>query len=120
MRFLLKIAKFRNFWYSKNVKTDRRAHQIEPITVNGKKVIQVIIDAHYEKNHRAYMSDDLILALVRELDGRLEVPDEKSGRFSYFATLIEKSGKMYRLVWLLEDDAIYIGVVNAYRDRRRS
>jgi hypothetical protein len=61
----------------------------------------------------------LILDLVAQLDGRRELPEAKSGSYSYFATLIEFLGKQYRLIWLLEDHAIYIGVVNAYRDARK-
>jgi hypothetical protein len=88
--------------------------------VNGIKIVQVIIDSHYEEKHHSYMSDDLILNLVKELDGREELPETKTDRYSYFATLIELEEKKYRLIWLLEDHAIYIGVVNAYRDKRRS
>lgn len=96
------------------------AYKIAPITVNEIRVNQVVIDSHYAEKHLDHMSDDLILKLVRELDGRREVPDSKIGRYAYFATLIElNDGKQYRLIWLLEDHAIYIGVVNAYRDRRR-
>jgi hypothetical protein len=44
------------------------------------------------------------------------VPDEESPPFFYFSTdKIELNGKFYKLVWLLEEDQIYIGVVNAYR-----
>jgi hypothetical protein len=102
------------------VASKQRIHKIDPITVNGIKVVQVIIDAHYEEKHHAYMSDALILKLVNELDGRRELPEARTDRYSYFATLIEYDEKKYRLVWLLEDHAIYIGVVNAYRDGRRS
>ncbi len=98
----------------------QRVYKIKPILVNGVRISQVVIDSHYEEKHSSYMSDDLILKLVAELDGRRELPDSKVGKFSYFATLIEISQKQYRLIWLLEDHSIYIGVVNAYRDRRRS
>lgn len=67
-----------------------------------------------------HMNDRLILKLVAQLNGRKEVPDDVVGKFSYFATLVELNEKQYRLVRLLENDAIYIGVVNAYRDKRRS
>ncbi len=97
----------------------QQEYSIEPITVNGLKISKVIIDDHYKENHGDYMTDKLILKLVKELDGRKEVPDDVVGKFTYFATLVEFEDKQYRLVWLLEDDAIYIGVVNAYRDRRR-
>lgn len=97
----------------------QRTYEIKPIFVNGIKITQVVIDSHYEENHRDYMSDDLILKLVVELDGRRELPDTKTDRYAYFATLIELNEKQYRLIWLLDDHAIYIGVVNAYRDKRR-
>lgn len=87
--------------------------------MNDIKIVQVVIDSHYEEKHSASMSDQLILDLVNDLDGRFEVPETKDGRYSYFATLIELRKKQYRLIWLLEDHAIYIGIVNAYRDRRR-
>ena len=97
----------------------QRTYKIKPITVNDIKIVQVVIDSHYEEKHSTSMSDELILDLVNELDGRFEVPETKDGRYSYFATLIELRKKQYRLIWLLEDHAIYIGIVNAYRDKRR-
>ena len=102
------------------MKLKQRTYKIEPITVNKVKIVQVVIDAHYEEKHQADMSDELILKLVKELNGRRELPEAKTGRYSYFATLVESDEKQYRLVWLLEDHAIYIGIVNAYRDKRRS
>jgi hypothetical protein len=102
------------------VKSEQRIYKIDPITVNGVNIVQVIIDPHYEEKHHSYMSDELILKLIKQLDGREELPETKTDRYAYFATLIEFEEKKYRLIWLLEDHAIYIGVVNAYRDRRRS
>ena len=101
------------------MKANQKTFKIKPITVNGTKIVQVVIDAHYQINHKDYMNDELILKLVQELHGRRELPETKSGQYSYFATLIEYNEKQYRLIWLLEDHAIYIGVVNAYRDNRR-
>ncbi len=95
-------------------------YAIESIIVNGIEVSRVIIDDHYKEKHGDHITDNLILKLVAELDGRKEVPEEVVGKFSYFATLVELDKKQYRLVWLLEKDAIYIGVVNAYRDKRRN
>ena len=91
-----------------------------PIKLNNIKIVEVIIDTHYEQKHRGYMSDVLILKLVNELERRKELPESVIGKYSYFATLVELDKKTYRLVWLLEDHAIYIGIVNAYRDKRRS
>lgn len=114
----MQLAKFRKFMlYWCQMK--QQEYTIEPIMVNGKKVSRVIIDDHYKEKHLDYMDDSLILKLVMELDGRKELPDAIVVKFSYFATLVELGDKQYRLVWLLEEDAIYIGVVNAYRDKRR-
>jgi hypothetical protein len=115
----MKLRNFAIFAIIKLVKAAQRTYKIKPVTVNGIKIVQVIIDPHYEEKHDDHMSDELILQLVQELDGRFELPETKSGRYSYFATLIELAKKQYRLIWLLEDHAIYIGVVNAFRDRRR-
>ena len=71
------------------------------------------------KKHSKSINDQLILNLVRELNGRMELPDDFNGKFSYFVTLIEFNEKQYRLIWLLEESCVYVGVVNAYRDRRR-
>ena len=58
----------------------------------------------------------MIRGLVGRLDGRRELPKDTDDEFSYFVTIIELNHKAYRLVWLLEDNAVYIGVVNAFRD----
>ena len=99
--------------------SERRQYKIKAILVNGLRVNEVIISSHYEENHLNYMDDDLILKLVNELDGRREIPVAEKDGFSYFVTLVEYSDKPYKLVWLLEDGAIYIGVVNAHRTKRK-
>ena len=86
------------------------------LRINGRMISKVIIDSHYEKKHSESISDKLILKLVELLDGQRAEPDKISGSYQYFVTdnlLLE--GKYYKLIWLLEDHAIYIGVVNAYR-----
>lgn len=98
---------------------ERRQYKIKAVLVNGLRINEVIISSHYEENHLNYMDDDLILKLVIELDGRREIPVAEKDGFSYFVTLVEYSDKPYKLVWLLEDGAIYIGVVNAHRTKRK-
>ena len=101
------------------MKIGQRTYKIRPIIVNDVRVVQVVIDSHYEEKHGDTMNDELILELVKELDGRREAPEARTGQYSYFATLVEHGEKQYRLIWLLEDQAIYIGIVNAYRDSRK-
>jgi hypothetical protein len=94
---------------------NRREYDIS-IVVNGQRVTQVIIDPHYEEKHADSISDEIILELVKTLDGKALIPDDENPPYSYFTTdKIELSGRFYKLVWLLEAEQIYIGVVNAYR-----
>ena len=95
----------------------RREYDIPEITVNGKGISCVVIDEHVDKH--SDIDDQLILALVKKLDGERLMPEDVAEGFEYFATLIELDQKSYRLVWLLEDDEIYIGVITVYRDDRR-
>ncbi len=94
----------------------RSEYDIKAITVNGRKISRVIIDDHVRK-HRD-VSDALILRLVAKLDGVRQLPDEAKVSFEYFATLIELGAKQFRVVWLLETNQIYIGVITVYRDDR--
>lgn len=62
------------------------------------------------------MNDQIILRLVRQLDGQFVEPDSVGSPYSYFVSdNMILDGKRYKLSWLLEDHQIYIGVVNAYR-----
>jgi hypothetical protein len=86
--------------------------------VNKIFVSKVIIDSHYEEKHKDHITDELILELVKKLDGRTQPPDMTDEEFSYFTTWIEFNQKQYRLIWLIEEGEIYIGVVNAFRDKK--
>jgi len=76
----------------------RRKYKIKSITVNRRHIHEVIIDPHYEDKHGDSIDDQLILRLVKKLDGRLELPVERDGVFNYFVTLLELDGKQYRLI----------------------
>jgi len=111
-----KLAKCGKFCYIENMK--RREYKLS-IVVNGIHIKKVIVDPHYEERHLSSIDDDLILELVKTLDGEFhEQVDEKSP-FKYFVkNEIEHDGKSYRLIWLLEDNQIYVGVVNAFRSKK--
>lgn len=98
-----------------NLEMKRREYSIN-ITVNEVMITKVIIDPHYEEKHSESINDEIILELVNTLDGKIFEPDDEKDAYSYFVTdRIELTGKQYRLIWLLEDHEIYIGVINAYR-----
>ena len=93
----------------------RREYDIS-ITVNGIKIKKVIIDPHYELKHAESINDETILKLVQTIDGEEFEEDDINPPFAYFAKdRIYLEGKFYKLVWLLEENQIYIGIVNAYR-----
>jgi hypothetical protein len=95
--------------------TGRRSYPIQ-IVVNGKSINEVIIDSHYEQKHSETINDDLILELVRLLDGKFYKPQAQKSGFQYFvADPLLLRGLKYRLVWLLQDEKVYVGVVNAFR-----
>lgn len=94
---------------------DRREYKVSLI-INAVKVTKVIIDPHYEEKHAESINDEIILELVKTLDGKYFEPDDVKGHYAYFVTdQIEYRQKNYRLIWLLEENEIYIGVINAYR-----
>jgi hypothetical protein len=96
----------------------RRTYKIAPITVNEEVYTEVVIDSHYELKHLDHINDELILSLVILLDGAEQLPEDTKGPFKYYATIIELENKAYRLVWLLEDGKLYIGVINSFRDSK--
>lgn len=93
----------------------RREYDIS-IVLNERRIGKVIIDPHFEEKHAESITDEIILRLVQTLDGSVIEPEDVNPPYVYFARdRIELDGKFYKLVWLLEDNEIYIGVVNAYR-----
>lgn len=93
----------------------RRSFKIDN-GINGKNIEKVAIDPHYELKHTDSISDSLILMLVALLNGGDFAPETTSDRYEYYVTdgLI-LNDKKYKLIWLLEEDQLYVGVVNAYR-----
>lgn len=86
------------------------------ITINGRNLNRVVIDQHYRLRHGQSMNDEIILDLVKTLDGKKFLPEKIQGEFEYFtAEPVYHLKKPYRvvLVLCLTDD--YLGVVNAFR-----
>lgn len=93
----------------------RREYHLD-LTVNRKRITRVIVDPHYEEKHSSSIDDEIILGLVQMLDRKLIEPDVEDPPFNYFSQdHIELNGKFYKLIWLLEENESYIGVINAYR-----
>jgi hypothetical protein len=95
----------------------RREYDIDPVIVNEIVITKLIIDDHVDK-HVDHINDDLIKKLIRSLNGETFIPAGERNGFQYFASVIKDGGQSYKLIWLLEDKALYIGVITAFRDRR--
>jgi hypothetical protein len=86
------------------------------ITINGRNLNRVVIDQHYRLKHGQSINDEIILDLVKTLDGKKLPPEKILGEYEYFtAEPVYRLEKPYRvvLVLCLTDD--YLGVVNAFR-----
>ena len=93
----------------------RREYSIK-MRVNNRSITKVIIDPHYEIKHSKYLNDKIIIELVRLLDQGIFPVQDRDETFEYFVTdNLVFEGKRYKLVWLLEDNKLYIGVVAAHR-----
>ena len=85
------------------------------LSLNNRPITRVVIDQHYKISHPE-MSDELVLDLVKTIDGlSLNKEAEKDG-FEYFKIdplyFLEKP---YRLIFLICIGEDYLGVINAFR-----
>lgn len=94
---------------------DRREYKVQ-LRVNNRSIHKVVIDPHYEVRHSESIDDQTVLALVQQLDGWSFLALKRQGQFEYFVEdKMRLKGNFYKLVWLLHDDEVFIGVVNCYR-----
>ena len=95
----------------------RRVYEIETIKINNRDIGKVIIDEHTDK-HADHINDELILKLIQILDKTKQIPEESKKGFDYFVNILNHQGSKYKLVWVLEENEIYIGVITVFKDRR--
>lgn len=87
------------------------------LNINGRSLEKVIIDPHYEEKHVDSVTDEIILSLVHQLDGKTFGPIDKDEEgYLYFVNdRMEHDGRFYKLIWLLHNEELFVGIVNAYR-----
>jgi hypothetical protein len=97
----------------------RKEYQLS-VEINGRKLTRVVIDQHYKENHAESITDELILDLVKEIDGEVFTVDSVRGDFQYFvAEPVFNEMRPYRLVMVLCIHDDYLGVINAFRVNRK-
>lgn len=91
-----------------------------PIQINERRLKRVIIDQHYLLNHAESVNDNLILSLVKSIDGGTFRIDSEDYPFQYLvAEPVFNMKQPYRLVVVicLNDD--YLGIINAFRVNKK-
>ncbi len=94
----------------------RREYGLQ-IILNGQRLTKVVIDAHYEKKHSKSINDELILELVRLLNGRtLEIETVSAAGWEICVyDPLYLGGRPYRLVFCIHPEERILGVINAFR-----
>ena len=55
------------------------------LTINGRKITQIIISSHYEEKHADYLNDEIILQLTKQLDNKRFEAEDKKENWEYFS-----------------------------------
>ena len=102
----------------------RREYPLK-LTFNGRSIQRVLIDPHYEVRHRESIGDQLILDLLKLLDGeeRLIEAITRSGFEIVRISPLYWEVRAYRLILTLppidQEEADYLGVINVFRIHER-
>lgn len=92
----------------------RVSYSIE-LRINGLLIDEVIIDQHYTKKHFD-VNDWIILELLKNMNHKSSDLKSIQGNYSYYVVdPVFHNKKPYRVIFLLEKDCSYIGVINAFR-----
>ena len=99
---------------------ERRSYKLkESIRVNDIFIESIVIDPHVDK-HNDHINDELILSIVKLLDDKTFIPTATRNEFDYYLSKVFFNENVYRLVWLLEENQFYIGVITAFKDKGAS
>lgn len=97
----------------------RNEYQLK-ITINGRKLNRVIIDQHYQTKHSATVDDRKILELVKTLNEEILPVDREEDGYQYFRVEpVIHNKSPYRLVLVIYIHDDFLGVINAFRVKRR-
>ena len=94
----------------------KRKSYFVSLVINNIQIDRVVIDQHYKIKHASSVTDQTIIKLVNLLNQKKIIHEAEINQFKYFANdNLILANKAYKLIWLLEFNKNYIGVINAYR-----
>ena len=98
---------------------DRPEYRLK-LKINDRDISRILIDQHYREKH-SDLDDQIILTLLRKLDGENFPVEMIRGEFEYFrAEPVMLDRKPYRVIMVLCVSDDFLGVINAFRvDERR-
>ena len=92
---------------------------INKISVNGIEFQRVLIDWKHISARHPDIHKSLVLTAADQLNGKHFVPDKTKHPYQYFVSMLSIERKSYRLIWLIEKNNDYLGIINLYRDDRK-
>jgi hypothetical protein len=93
----------------------RTEHPLK-LVLNGRKLSRIIIDQHYKEKHSESINDDLIINLVKTLDGETFPVESRKGEFEFLKVEpVIWDEKPHRVVLVLSITDDFVGVINAFR-----
>ena len=96
-----------------------RVEHMLRLNVNGRKLNRVVIDFHFKQRHPD-ITIEVIMALVKKLEHEDVLKHSENTSFEYFShEPIIYDGNPYRIVFYLHKSENYLGVINAFRVRRK-
>ncbi len=100
-------------------KTEKRNIYSVDITVNERTITSVEISQHYKEKHAESIDDALIIKLTEMLDKGNYPVDSFKGEFKFYKVFLSFKNRRYKLIWTLEDDKLYIGILTAHRSEQK-
>ena len=89
------------------------------LVINGRHFRRIVIDPHYKERH-SELSDELIVKLVKKISGSFFRVEKQDKYFEYFKVEpVFLDFSPYRLIFLLSKRDDFVGIVNAFRVRRK-
>lgn len=89
---------------------------IGPLLINDRWIYRIVVDDHVKKHPE--ITNEIIKELVKGLAWEKFESTKQATPYTYFAELRMFENKQYRVVWLVEDNQDFIGILTVFRDKK--